>query len=114
LTTGLRGFSLYEAGGDSTDAILLTALRHGAGFPEQEDCLDPGQDDWEYAHDEGLPASEIDWTIIVQSAVDTYMAPTVANVSSASSTALLATAEPTPTDVVSRRWKTWQRWAKDW
>ncbi|KAG8997450.1 hypothetical protein FRB94_007648 [Tulasnella sp. JGI-2019a] len=34
LASGLRGFSLYEAGGDSATATLLTALRLGAGFPD--------------------------------------------------------------------------------
>ncbi|KAG8969986.1 hypothetical protein FRC03_012439 [Tulasnella sp. 419] len=37
LNAGLRGFSLREVGGDSNN-ILLGAIRHGAGFPEDLAC----------------------------------------------------------------------------
>lgn len=34
---GLRGFSMWEAGGDSHD-ILLDSIRSAAGFPDEDDC----------------------------------------------------------------------------
>ena len=35
-TEGLRGFQIWEAGGDYND-ILLDAIREGAGFPAEGD-----------------------------------------------------------------------------
>ncbi|QRW26296.1 chitinase [Rhizoctonia solani] len=46
--TGLRGFAMWEAGGDFDD-ILLDSIRSAAGFPEviedEDDCEDDGGDD---------------------------------------------------------------------
>ncbi|KAF8742076.1 Glycoside hydrolase family 18 protein, partial [Rhizoctonia solani] len=45
--TGLRGFAMWEAGGDFDD-ILLDSIRSAAGFPEviedEDDCEDDGSD----------------------------------------------------------------------
>ncbi|CAE6390033.1 unnamed protein product [Rhizoctonia solani] len=43
-TTGLRGFAMWEAGGDYDD-ILLDAIRSGAGFPEVIEDGDDCEDD---------------------------------------------------------------------
>jgi chitinase len=47
--TGLRGFSMWEAGGDFDD-ILLDAIRDAVGFNDP-DCVD--WDEWE--EDGGSP-----------------------------------------------------------
>ncbi|KAI0344492.1 chitinase [Trametopsis cervina] len=36
-TEGLRGFAMWEAGGDSDD-ILLDSIRQASGFPDEDDC----------------------------------------------------------------------------
>ncbi|CAE6472313.1 hypothetical protein ACGC1H_004112 [Rhizoctonia solani] len=43
-TTGLRGFAMWETGGDYDD-ILLDAIRSGAGFPEVSEDGDDCEDD---------------------------------------------------------------------
>lgn len=92
LASGLRGFSLYEAGGDSVNATLLTALRLGAGFPDPNlpsnsttnststSTSSVSQYDWSYAHNSTVVTTganststqigALDWQQLLQSAVD--------------------------------------------
>ncbi|KAG8881636.1 hypothetical protein FRB97_009325 [Tulasnella sp. 331] len=98
LASGLRGFSLYEAGGDSANATLLTALRLGAGFPSlsvlsnstmnaitnstanSTSSSPTSEYDWSFAHNSTVVPTgtnststeigAVDWQELLQSAVD--------------------------------------------
>lgn len=71
LNSGIRGFSFYELGGDSTDATLLTAVRHGAGFPDPADSEDGTCQEEDDTSTDDLV--ETDWEGILQTAVDGWI-----------------------------------------
>ncbi|KAG8947810.1 hypothetical protein FRC04_010296 [Tulasnella sp. 424] len=74
LNSGIRGFSFYELGGDSSDATLLTAVRHGAGFADPADGTDNVCTETDDSSTDDLTVT--DWEGILQTAVDSWLAAT--------------------------------------
>ncbi|KAG8987237.1 hypothetical protein FRB90_003519, partial [Tulasnella sp. 427] len=114
LNSGIRGFSFYELGGDSSDATLLTAVRHGAGFSDPEDDTCTG-DDSSTADD----LSDADWEEILQTAVDSWLNGNSTATDDDSddyttdepTVTVTATADPTSTDTSDTR-KRRLRWER--
>lgn len=119
LNSGIRGFSFYELGGDSTDATLLTAVRHGAGFPDPADDTCTEEDDSSTQDD----LTVTDWEGILQTAVDGWLALTTGNSTTTDDsttddasfdqpmTTITITADPTSTDTTELR-KRRLRWER--